>query len=108
MEKIINFSGPVLKRRDRNATSTYIPDNSSNTNDEETLSPVYTKKSHFFGKPSKHQETTNLMHLSETTQINETINEGNQLDLEETETHTPKGMHKKEFLKNHLFHFKLN
>lgn len=93
MEKIINFSGPIVKRRDRNATSTYISDNSSNSNDEETLSPVYIKKSHFFTNPSK-KGTTNLMQINEAGQMMETINEGNQLELEETETHTPHGMDK--------------
>ena len=79
-----------MKRRDRNATCTYISDKSTNSNDEETLSPTYTKKSHFGVNPNN-QETKNLMKLSEASPTNEITNEGNQLELEETETHTPKG-----------------
>ncbi len=92
MEKIINFSGPILKRRDRNITSTYISDSSSKNKDEESLSPIYTKKSHFYGNKKPDQELkTNFMELSEA-QANEILNETNQLELEETETNNPKGI----------------
>lgn len=94
MEKIINFTGPTIKRKDKNIKqNTYLSEQSeqsSNDEDGEALSPIYKKKSHFGGKqsplPTSDQFSFKLKAGLDFTNIEQNF------DTDESETNTPKNL----------------
>lgn len=99
MEKIINFSGPTIKRKDKFKENTYLSEQSEQSSNEEegdNLSPVYKKKSHFGGKPPGKPEvgfSFKLKNGFEELKFNNE-NNGNGFDTDESETNTPKSFTK--------------
>lgn len=85
MEKIINFTGPApFKRKDRHfKQNTYLSEqseNSANEEENESMSPIYKKKSHF-GKDKGG-------FLAEEKKLNMEA----AFDTDDSEANTPKGV----------------